>query len=596
MRNYQKILQILTAPERKKLFFIFGLMLVGMILETMGIGMIIPVLSIMTNPDLIENNHFVYRVFGGLGALNQVQMIIVSLIVMTGFYLFKTVFLMAMVWKQNAFVRMTQAAISLRLFTGYLRQPFCFHLRRNSSQLIQNVTNESAFFSQVLLSGTTLVVEGLVLVGIVSFLLFCEPVGAFVVMSTIAVITWSLQHLLRPRILAWGKARQYHDSLRLQHLTQGLCAIKDVKILGCETEFLTQYDTHNLATALINSKQEICAQLPRLWLELFAVGSLTTLVFIMLFQHRPLAALVPELGVFAVAAFRVLPSTHRMIGAFQTLRFYLPVMDKLFEELQALSVKKVIQPSTAGTTTAFQHDIVIHQIGFQYEGAKSHAIQDLCCSIQKGQSVGIMGASGSGKSTLIDIILGLLPPNQGQILVDGVDIQSDLRHWQNQIGYVSQTIFLTDDSIRRNVAFGIADELIDDIAVRQAIDFAQLEHVVECLPEGLETVIGERGVRLSGGQRQRIGIARALYHNPSVLVLDEATSALDTETETDIMHAINGLRGQKTLIIVAHRLSTIASCDWLLKLHEGRLVAEGTYASIIKDTHKTQDDMDAILA
>jgi ABC-type multidrug transport system fused ATPase/permease subunit len=303
-----------------------------------------------------------------------------------------------------------------------------------------------------------------------------------------------------------------------------------------------------------------------------AVSGLALLVISMLAQDRALEAVLPTLGLFAASAFRLMPSINRVMGAVQSLRYGLPVIDLLHEELN-LAIPKV--GSTPIPATPFHDVLELCQITYAYPGAAEPALKDISLAIQRGESVGFVGASGSGKSTLVDVLLGLLMTDTGKVLADGKDIHENLRNWQDQIGYVPQSIFLTDDTLRRNVAFGLANERIDDVAVQHAIRAAQLEEFVTSLPNGLETFVGERGIRLSGGQRQRIGIARALYHDPAVLVLDEATSALDTDTERGVMQAITALQGSKTVLIIAHRLSTVEHCDRLYRLHEGRLVEDG---------------------
>jgi ABC-type multidrug transport system fused ATPase/permease subunit len=298
-----------------------------------------------------------------------------------------------------------------------------------------------------------------------------------------------------------------------------------------------------------------------------------------------MASIVPTLALFAAAAFRLMPSVNRVLTAMQTLRYGLPVIDTLYEELK-LEVPDAIDDFSE-VSPGFRQEIRLNEVSYTYQGALSPALNGLALSIKVGEFVGFIGSSGSGKSTLVDIVLGLLPCDSGRIEVDGQDIQENMRAWQNQIGYVPQAIYLTDDTLRRNVAFGLPNEQIDDVAVQKAIKAAQLEEFVATLPEGLETVVGERGVRLSGGQRQRIGIARALYHDPSVLVLDEATSALDTATESGVMKAVNALQGSKTIIMVAHRLSTVEHCDRLYKLEQGRIVGEGTPQDMLASSKHT---------
>jgi ABC-type multidrug transport system fused ATPase/permease subunit len=352
-----------------------------------------------------------------------------------------------------------------------------------------------------------------------------------------------------------------------------LGSVKDIKLLGREADFLAQYGLHNHGNSHVLQRQYFLQQIPRLWLELLAVTGLAAVVLIMIEQGKPSDALLPILGLFGAAAFRLIPSINRSMVAIQGARFALPVINTLHHELIQMAAPASI---SCGRELPLKITITLDHVGFHYPNVESPALSDINLQIPQGASVGFVGGSGAGKSTLIDVILGLLCPTSGRVMVDQVDIQSNLRGWQNQIGYVPQAIFLTDDTLRRNIAFGLPDDLIDEDAVHSAIRYAQLEDFVNTLPLHLETVVGERGVRLSGGQRQRIGIARALYHNPSILVLDEATSSLDTATEQGIMDAIKAMQGEKTIIIVAHRLSTVEHCDRLIRLAHGRLVEEKT--------------------
>jgi ABC-type multidrug transport system fused ATPase/permease subunit len=341
---------------------------------------------------------------------------------------------------------------------------------------------------------------------------------------------------------------------------------------------LEQYRVHNAQSARVGQLQATLQQLPRLWLELLAVSGLATLVITMLVQGRALEAVLPTLGLFAAAAFRLIPSVNRVLGAIQALRYGLAMIDTLHAEFN-LAASEVAD--TCAPIVPFRAALELNKVTYAYPGAFVAALTEISLVIRHGESVGFIGSSGSGKSTLVDILLGLLKPDSGEVRVDGEEIQHALRNWQNQIGYVPQSIYLTDDTLARNVAFGLPTAQIDQAAVWRAIRAAQLEEFVHSLPMELDTLVGERGIRLSGGQRQRIGIARALYHDPVVLVLDEATSSLDTTTEREVMQAVRALQGRKTILIVAHRLSTVEHCDRLYRLEQGRVVEEGTPATML---------------
>ena len=571
----RKIWDLLTSAERRSAVALFGVMFIGILLETLGIGLVIPAIALLTQRDFASNYPVLQPILEALGNPSQQTLVIGGMAVLVGVYFIKTLYLAFYTWRQMYFAFDLQAMLSQRLFTLYLRQPYTFHLQRNSAQLIQNITSEvDTFTFTAMLPGISLLTETLVLAGFGSLLLAVEPLGTLIVACTLGMASWSFYHFTRGRIARWGEARQHHAGLRIQHLQQGLGGIKDVKLIGRETEFLEQYRLHNTQSARVNQLHQTLQQLPRLWLELLAVSGLAILVLTMLGQGRAPEAMLPTLGLFAAAAFRLMPSVNRMLAAVHSLRFGLPVIDTLYAELKLAAPEAIGRHSSF---TPFSAELELKQVTYTYPGATEPALKDISLAIQRGESVGFIGTSGAGKSTLVDILLGLLTPDSGEVRTDGKDIQHALRNWQDQIGYVPQLIFLTDDTLARNVAFGLSNAQIDEAAVWRAIRAAQLEEFVHSLPQGLNTLVGERGIRLSGGQRQRIGIARAFYHDPAVLVLDEATSSLDTDTERDVMQTVSALQGSKTIIIVAHRLSTVEHCDRLYRLELGHISGQGSY-------------------
>ena len=575
----RKIWSAFTPVERRSAVALSGLLLIGMVLETLGAGLVVPALALLTQQDFVARYPTLQPFFQALGNPSQQSLVIGGMLALVGVYLVKAIFLAFLAWRQTRFAFGMQAQLSQRLFTVYLCQPYTFHLQRNSAQLIANaITEVTLFIHNGMIPGMLLLTESLVVLGLCSLLLVVEPLGALIVVGVLGTASWGFYRLTRDRITRWGKARQHHDGLRMQHLQQGLGGAKDVRLLGRESDFLAQYRVHNTESARVGGLMHTLQQFPRLWLELLGVSGLAILVISMLAQDRALEAVLPTLGLFAVSAFRLMPSINRVMGAVQSLRYGLPAIDVLYKELN-LAMPKVAD--TRSPVTPFRDVLELSRVTYVYPGAEEPALKDISLAIQPGESIGFVGASGAGKSTLVDILLGLLTPSTGEIRVDGKDIQTHLRNWQDQIGYVPQSIFLTDDTLRRNVAFGLANDQIDDAAVQHAIHAAQLEEFVTSLPDGLETIVGERGIRLSGGQRQRIGIARALYHDPAVLVLDEATSALDTATEGGVIQAVTALQGTKTIIIVAHRLSTVEHCSRLYRLDEGRLVEEGTPKTMV---------------
>lgn len=545
-------------------------MFIGMVLETIGVSLAVPAIALLTHNDIGGSYPALVPFLERLGNPSQQTLVVGGMLALVCVYLIKATFLAMLTWWQMRFAFGVQAQLSQRLFSVYLHQPYTFHLQRNSAQLIRNVTGEVGLFTyNAVMPGLLLFTETLVLFGLCSLLLFIEPAGTLIVGGAMGLTAWGFHRMTREYISEWGKARQLHDGLRIQHLQQGLGGVKDIIVLGRVTDFMRQYEIHNVQSARVGQRTYTLQQLPRLWLELLAVGGLAILVITMLAQGRALHEVLPTLGLFAAAAFRLMPSVNRILGAVQSLRYGLPIIDNLSSELNLAAPEL---PAVHPPMAPFRSTLELDRVTYSHPGTADPVLNEVSLTIKHGESIGFIGTSGAGKSTLVDILLGLYMPDSGEVRVDGVNIRTNLRRWQDQIGYVPQTIFMTDDTLRRNVAFGLADEQIDDTAVRRAIQAAQLDEFVASLPKGLEAVVGERGIRLSGGQRQRIGIARALYHDPSVLVLDEATSSLDAATEQNVMQAVEALHGRKTVLIVAHRLSTIERCDRLYRVEKGGVV------------------------
>jgi ABC-type multidrug transport system fused ATPase/permease subunit len=572
---------LLDAPERRGAIALLGLMALGMALETLCTGLVLPAMALMTQPDLVLGHPRVRTALEVIGSPSHSQLIILAMIGLVALYLAKNAFLALLAWRQTRFAYGVQARLSQRLFATYLHQPYTFHLQRNSAQLIRNLTREVGMYTEALLGSLAITTELLVFAGIAALLLLVEPVGTIAAVLIIAGAGWTFHRVTRARVSRWGEARQFHDGLRFQHLQQGLAGARDVKLLGREGEFLAQFRAHNTRSAQVAQRQATLRQLPRLWLELLAVMGLAALVIAMLLQGRLVAAIVPTLGLFAAAAFRLMPSMTRILAGAQTLRFASPAIEVLTKELELDAEAHPSPTRRAPAGAGIKHEVRLGNVSYTYPAATTPSLTNADLRIRKGEIVGIVGPSGSGKSTLVDVFLGLLAPSAGEVTVDGRDIRQDLRAWQDHIGYVPQSIYLTDDTLRRNVAFGLPAAEIDDAAVMRALRAARLDEFVATLPRGLDTVVGERGVRLSGGQRQRIGVARALYHDPDVLVLDEATSALDTATEHGVLDAVEAMRGEKTIVIVAHRLSTVERCDRVYRLEQSRVVAEGSARSVL---------------
>ena len=567
-----KLWSLVTSAQRREAIVLLVLVLIGTALETLGVGLVIPALALMTQDDFPTRYPVLGSWLSGFDNPRREQLVVAGMLALTSVAAVKALILSLLAWRQMRFVYEVEAELSQRLFTGYLRQPYAFHLQRNSAQLLYTVKDEANSVTFVVMQAVTAVTDILIFLGISLLLLAVEPEGTLIIVVVLGASIWGFHRLTRGHILGWGGAQLSHERLRLQHLQQGFGAAKDVLLLGREDDFLNQHRRHSADSAKLGARQAALQMLPRIWLELLAISGLVMLALIIIRKGDPLETLLPTLGVFTAAAIRLMPLATRVLGAIQSARYRLPVVDTVYEELRLLGATPVQE---RGLRISFDNLLTLDRASFRYPSVEAMALIEVSLSIPQGASIGIVGDSGSGKSTLVDIILGLLTPISGTVRVDGLNIQAHLRSWQDQIGYVPQAIFLTDDTLRRNVAFGLPNVQIDEAAVWRAIQAAQLEEFVRSLPLGLDSLVGERGIRLSGGQRQRIGIARALYHNPSVLLMDEATSALDADTERGVMNAVRALQGDKTIIIVAHRLTTIQHCTRLFRLAGGRLVKEG---------------------
>ena len=545
------------------------LMLIGMILEVFSIGIIIPIVTILSDPSSLEGYPIIKSLLGEyVFAINQENVFIVGISLLVLIYTAKTVFLIFLYWRQTKFIYDSQSNISTRLLSVYLNQPYSFHMQRNSAQLIRNVVNETTQFANGSINtGLTLVTEILVVLGIITLLIVVEPKGAIIIGFTLILVGLIFYFSTRAFILRLGKSRQTNEGYRIQHVQQGLGGIKDIKLLNRENFFIERYNFNNRNFANAAQKQSFLLNIPRLGIELIAILALGVLAFSMTSKGETTSNIMPVMAMFAAAAFRLMPSLNRILGNWQTFQYNQPVVEILYGELhgQAELINK-----QSFVKKSFNNSIQLSNLSFSYDD-KHVVVDGISLEIKKNSSIGFIGESGAGKSTLLDLILGLIQPTSGKILSDGQDIHHAVKEWQENIGYVPQTIYLTDDTLRNNIAFGIDNDDIDDDMVNKAIKLAQLDEYISNLEHGIDTFVGESGIRLSGGQKQRIGIARALYHDPDVLVLDEATSALDSETEEKIMDEIYKISQNKTLITIAHRLSTIKGCNKIYVIKSGAI-------------------------
>jgi len=423
-----------------------------------------------------------------------------------------------------------------------------------------------------------LVQELLLASAVIWLMVYTEPIAAISTVSILVAGSLLYLKVTKPLIIAFGQQRQKIQAPLTRYLLQGFAGVKDIKVLGRSNEFLSQYERQNRLVQDTNLRYGILRSIAPMWTELLAMSGLTVVVWVMVWQNRPPDRIIPLLGLFVIATWRFVPTVNTVVGLTNAIRYSRPAVESVYREFEYIKS----QQDVVKTKIVFNEKVEMRNLTFNYPNTIAPSLSDVNIVVRKGETVGFIGPSGAGKSTLVDVFLGLLPQTSGELLIDGVEMQKYNLEWQSTIGYVSQAIYLTDDTVRRNVAFGIAEKDIDEVALERALKSAQLWDFVDGLPNKTDTIVGERGVRVSGGQRQRIGIARALYHEPQVLVLDEATSSLDIETETEVMSAIRALQGFKTILIVAHRLSTVQHCDRLYRIENAQIVAEGAFKELIK--------------
>ncbi|EKN69390.1 ABC transporter-like protein [Neobacillus bataviensis LMG 21833] len=580
--TFKKSLMLFNKKERKILLLLFFMMIISALFETLGIGLIVPFVGIVTKPEIIQENSILAFVYESLAFQSNTSFIIFSVVMLLLIFVFKNLYILFFQYAQNRVILKQQVKLSRRLFNEYLTKSYTFHLQRNTAELLRNINGEVPRVLQgIIMSAFQLLTELLVITCILVLLLFTATIATITASILLGGSVFLFYKIFRKKINKLGKEQQIVSGKMIKWVNQGLGASKEVKVSGKEDFFVNAYAEQSHKNANISCYRMMLDQTPRLFIETLLVSIVLITMLIIIFQGTNTTTIVSTMALFAMAAFRLMPSINRVMAMITTIRFSKPALSVIYEDLftnreESLITNKTLDIASKFSTCekrAFNDSIMLNEVSFRYPNQIDYSIKDISLSIPIGQSVAFIGESGAGKTTLVDIILGLFQPEKGEILIDGENLHELKSLWQQKIGYIPQSIYLSDDSIRANVAFGIAKDQIDDKAVWKALEQAQLKEFINGLPEKLEATVGERGVRLSGGQRQRIGIARALYHNPEIIFMDEATSALDNETEKEIMKAIDDLKGEKTLIIIAHRLSTIENCDIVFKINNGRLVA-----------------------
>ena len=586
MQTFKKLLFLLTPKERKRAFLLTIIMLIMALLDMIGVASILPFIAILTNPSLVETNiilNIIFEASSVVGVENAQQFL---------FFLGVTVFIILIsslafkaltTYLQVHFIEMCQYNLSKKLVEGYLFQPYSWFLSRHSADLGKTILSE---VSTVISSGVGPILElisrGFVAAALISLLLIADPKLTIIVGISLGVIYWLIFNFIRVYLKRFGAERLRNNESRFKSISEAFGAAKEVKVGGLEQAYIKSYSVPAHSFAKINSYVLLISALPRFFLEAVAFGGILIIILYQMNQTENFNNILPIISLYVFAGYRMIPALQQIYVSFNQLTFVGPSLDKLYDDLKKI---KTVKPDQDQGQIFLNKTIDLKSISYTYPNISRTTLKDINLSIPAKSTIGLIGPTGSGKTTTVDIILGLLEAQKGTLVVDGQIItKKNSRSWQRSIGYVPQHIFLSDDTIASNIAFGVEPKNIDHAAVEKASKIANLhQFVIDELPAKYQTTIGERGIRLSGGQRQRIGIARALYHDPLVLILDEATSSLDNETEKAVMDAVNNLRKEITIILIAHRLNTVKNCDTIFKLDKGQLVGAGTFDEIINE-------------
>lgn len=566
-------------------------MLVMAVLEMVGVASILPFMQVVSNPDIVHENQWLSPAYETLGFSSTNSFLLFMGVGLLGLIAINNAFSAFTTWLMFRFAAVQDHRLSMRLLARYMARPYAFYLGRNTAGLSKNILAEvHTVIRWILLSVLKLMSRGLAALLIIGMLVVIDVVLAVIVSATLGGAYGVIYVLLRRKQRQLGQRRYEENSRRFQVTGEALTGIKDVKVLGREASFLARFRQPSWRYCRATASNQIMSSLPRYALETIAFGGILVIVLYSLQVSGNVEQILPVISLYAFAGYRLMPALNEIFMAGAQIRFHRAALDGLHSDLMEAFEEDADGAPGSGRKMAeaieplpLRRALALKDLSFTYPGASVPSVDDVNLRIERHQIVGLVGETGAGKTTVVDLILGLLEPTKGALEVDGEPVRGRrMRSWRRSCGYVPQEIFLSDDSIRANIAFGIAEGDVDEETVVRAALTAQIDEFIRTLPEGYDTVVGERGVRLSGGQRQRIGIARALYHDPDVLVLDEATSSLDGATEAAVMEMIHDLGGKKTLVVIAHRLSTVRTCDVIHMLHGGRIVASGTYDELAR--------------
>lgn len=575
----KKLFSILSKRQKRSVAGLGVMILIGAVLETTGVSMIVPLAQAMLDAEALASNQYVIMVQDMLGIQSMEQFVIVLLLSVVAIFVIKNAYLLFMNYVQARFVNKNQFLTVSYMMDEYLNRPYEFYLNADIPTVFRTLDSDIPKVFLVLMSFIQLMTEVVVSVFLCVVLLVVDPVMTIMISAILLVMTFIIVGILKPRLNNLGQHNQEIQARMGKWRNQSIFGIKEVKVLHKENYFVENYSVYAKDGADLNSKYTVLNNMPRLLIETICIGGLLSYMAICIMMGQDIVEMAPQMMAFAVAAVRLMPSVNRINTHVTNIAFYGPSVHFIHDNIDFRDYKAEMKVSQRvieeKAPIEVKDAICLEEVTYSYPNTDKLILDKANMRIPIGKSVGIIGPSGAGKTTAVDILMGLLDIHDGKITCGGRDVMENYGSWLSHIGYIAQNIYLTDDPIRDNVAFGVNREDIDDQRIWEVLEEAQMKEFVESLPEGLDTSVGERGVRISGGQRQRLGIARALYHNPEILVFDEATSALDTETETAIMEAIDKFHGRKTMIIIAHRLRTIENCDMIFRV-EGGKIAETT--------------------
>ena len=567
-----KLNVIISKDHKKKLLILVFLLIIGMFLETIGIGIILPILQIILDPNIIYDVIFFKEILNYLGINQNEKIIFFVLGILIAVYFIKSIYLILLTFIQKRLLANILRYLTNTLFSSYLNEEYSFHLKNNSSALIKNLQAEVSLFTSYLSSIISIITEGVLLIAVVFTIIYFEPVAAITLFLFFSILALLFHQLTKTKISKWGQEREKADKHLLKNIFESISGIKEIKLLNKEDFFQKLLEKQTKLKADIYTKQLTLNSIPRHYLELVSISGVVLIILVSLSHSPELKNVITTLGICLAGTFKIIPSFNRIIASFQNIKFNAPSLDIIYDEVYSLKTRTKTKKAVNQTGIEFKSNLLIKNLHFSYLNSSKRVLNKINLKIEKGTTIGIIGGSGEGKSTLVNILIGLLNPTKGEIKVDNKLLDaSNLKAFQGHIGYVPQDIYLIDDSIKNNIALGIHSNEISSKRLDKSIKDSQLSKFINSISEGIETMVGERGVKLSGGQKQRIGIARALYNDPDILVLDEACSALDIEIEKEVMKSINFLKRQKTIIIISHRHSSLIECDKIFKMESGQL-------------------------